>query len=819
MRTRWLTGEPHGAFLQQLILPRDLAARWHCMGSTRCAATVTVPHESEQDGRNGDQPSNRIRRVDDRFRVSELLGASTEEYSLRMSMSSGVSLFEPGLPRNSSFGELRHQADVNSGAKVGMLTVDQEQHRRNYRLWIELLHLRQRLDGVGGVLDIWYGMKRRNVDLPTEGEEAGVLWEELIRAASARTDNPKARNVGEELLDHAKDIKERTGKQYRLLYKNMVGQAFRSDLAAASYWHRKMVGSVLDVPNDALKQVGIDALRNPYHLMTFKTFKRMYNQSRERDCYDSIVLEAVRIQGTEHALKWHRLFMHNGDAPSTDIFATPPVQQLFDLDKDASLPVKLRTRPKVLSAIALGPREQPIHAPLTRAAMSTLVGDVHGIKPKGASDAFIAKMFATRAFSIDLVIRGLGFFAVDTLGPLAVREMALRAGSCVELCNRLQELKTAGIKISDCAYTRLVQKLAGEGHTELFSALMDSDQHPEGYDDTQTQEALLVSQLSAGNWAQAHVTMTCLNLAGVALKRRAINRLAQHYLSSRCWRLAAQTIETMRLQKVAMTSATIADLQRYVLSQRRGGRRPVESQRTDRPPFDALMFVTNAYMYSHALKSNIYSRAWVELMKRYGMAFQWHGLAKLVLWLAERRASRHLTIRRVRGHRTVLIRRPGLMDEIFVAQMQQAIFTWGFNAAAVRGHLRPQDGGIGLQKDESRFGALQDLSLNVTVSPHPPWTQGLQLLRHLKRRGLVVRDSVVRSAFYTRMWILFGPGYSTKPLNEHVRDRNRLSLADYIRQGNAAYDGLLVPELNPQLLLDDSPGEAVLKLAFFGRHG
>ncbi|KAK1819061.1 hypothetical protein LTR12_006507 [Friedmanniomyces endolithicus] len=661
---------------------------WRCAASGVATATAAVEPEEHETR----QPARRTitRQVDERHHVVELLGASTQEYGLHMSLSSGVPLFPSGLEKDGSFQALRYQADVNCEAKLGKLMVDQEEHLTNYQLWIELLQFRRRVDGFGGVLDVWYGMRRREIDLPTIGESAKTLWNGFIDAAlvcSGTHKDSDAEIIRHELFGYAKSLKDRTGEQYHDLYKGLVGHWFRNDaggMGRACHWHRRMLSAGIVSPGNALKRIAADALHNTHPV--FRTFRTLYKQNTaERDCYDAVILLAARLRPVDEVLKYHRLFMKHGDGPSTPVFNTPAVQHLFKLDQDASLPMKMKhgTRshdPALVTASDL--HETAKYPPITRASMSALVGDVHGIKPKELSDSFVSKMFATSAFSIDLVIRGLNFFAVESLGPLALREMAARAGSPVELCNKIGSLKDAGIKVAEHGmYARLMLKLAAEGHTDLFSALLASDQHPEGYDDIRTQEALLVSYLEAESWTQVHLTMTCLTLAGVALEGKAVNRLAQHYIRTRSWRLAAQTIETMKKLRLPLTSVTIAHLWRYLLPERRKGMRPQTSQRSDSPPFDALDFVANAYMYSDALSRNVPGRLWKEILKRYGMTFRWGGLERLVLWLAARYSPRDVrTMQSKTGGRAGIVKRvmPGKLQEIFTEQMQQALFTWGY---------------------------------------------------------------------------------------------------------------------------------------------
>ncbi|KAK5108467.1 hypothetical protein LTR62_008285 [Meristemomyces frigidus] len=744
--------------------------------------------------------------------VTELLGASIHEYSLRASLNTGVLLVPEATDVRASFYELKRQADVSNEVRVGKLLVDEMEHRDNYKLWAELLQFRHRLNGAQGVIDVWDGMRRRGIDLPTDGDEADVLWSELIKVACEVEAQEKhhARNMLKDLINHAVELKQRTDWVWKLLHRSVVGQLLAVDAAAARQRHQTLSAAGM-VPEDALKHVVDFVLHNANPVVALSAFKRMYNKGTERDCYDTAIPLALKLRGAEHALLWHRMFLRQGDAPSQAIFALSEVQQLFSMDKNRSLPMighpDLKRVQKLVNVEDLA--RQKGYLPLTRASMSAIVGDVHGIKPKEIGDSFIAKMFATSAFPLDLIIRGLSFFSVEQLGPLALREMAVRAGSPVELCNKLAELKPMGIKLADTAYCRLVRKLASDGHTDPFNTLLASDQHPESYDDTETQEALLASYLEKEEWARANVTMTCLTLSGKALERRAVNLLAQHYLRAQSWRLLHSTIQTMQSQKIAPVALTLKYLHRYLLPERRRGKAPVNQPRPNRPTFRPLDFVTNVCIYSQDLNGNVPSHMWVELLKRYGMAHRWPQLEKLVLWLSAHGSmrARHRSTRSG-GRSSTLHRDKRQLDEVFTEAMQQAIFVWGFNNAALRQQL------IDTSPMPEAITGMRDLVPDS--SPIPVWAQGLALLRQMRERRVPISNDAIRRAVRTRLWILFGPGTSFKAFNELARKVNRLELSDYLRQGKGAYGRSIVEDLHPELLDDDTPNQALLKLAFFG---
>jgi len=747
-------------------------------------------------------------------------GQSTLEDGLRMSMSSGVALLgeETG---DRGYQSLQIQADVDSVKHLGRLLVDQPEYRTNMQLWIELLQYRHRIDGAGGVYAIWRGIRRRHIDLPTEGEEADVLWSTLANACISDHNGTHASFLND-LLRHAEDLYTRTGARYSKLYATVMSRVLRFDWGTSRARHDRLRDAGL-LPSDGIKQLIVDVVGKLQRREARQACRHLYTVGTERDLYDVCIAKLLAMGDEASALTWHRFLLRFGDGPSREMFARRAVQRLFDRDRSKSLPMMHNSRVYTVPAVKQQAKDFDFPA-LTRSSMSSLIGDVHGIKPKEVSDSFVAKMFATRAFSLDLVLHGLSFFGVDQLGPLAAREMALRTGSLDVYRSKLDDLRTLNITFSDALYCRLINVLVHESYADLFREVLESDQHPDVYADLSTQEALLVSYLDRSQWNNAHISLLCLSLGGAHLQGRAWNRLLQHYLQNRQWRPAAGVMQTLQSQRVPLTRSTISLLHSLMLPERRPARRPIVIQRPDKPDFDALRFVTGAYMYNEELSGNVYFKTWIELLKRYGMCFQWEGLEKLVLWLATNYSNKGSPESQdpndARTQRK-LRQRSSSLRSIFDPIMQQAIVHWGFKSAAVRNQLHPESAKLDFtSKDQlnSSGNAERD------TPKHERWAQGIALLRRLRLEfGMNIHTGEVRRAFYQRMLSLFGPGHSQLKLNERMRESNGLTLTHYIRHANEVWDGIgveILVDLDDTVLdLDaenDPKARETLLLAFFG---
>ncbi|GAB7328172.1 hypothetical protein MBLNU13_g00199t2 [Cladosporium sp. NU13] len=465
------------------------------------------------------------------------------------------------------------------------------------------------------------------------------------------------------------------------------------------------------------------------------------------------------------------LYRSNNDVPSPELATNQAVKYLLGISSGGEMFSANHLQLKTLTAILnqdRGDTRPPTSPLLSRASMSGLVGDVHGIKPKVISDKFCARMFATQAFSLETSIRGLALLGTETLGPIALRELAVRAGTPDSLNERLADLKNAGIAILPSKYAHVLHTVVANSQTDLFQTLLASDQHPESYDDQHTQETLLANFLEAENWPLAHIALISLSSKDIGETSRAWNRLLQHYIRNQEHKEVVRIFDHMCSEKLYITSRSLNFMVKYLLPARAVSKNPMLSQTPKVAGFDADNFVANAHMYATLHNQPLAPDRWVEILKRYGMTGRLTGLERLVHWLMRRHLNQEEGDEyngKLRGvHHDVSTR-----DKILNPVMLRAIIVWEFRYAGIRNVLVPS------------MAPLQ------TVSDFS-WTRGITLLLQLKQMGLRVRTKDVRRAVTGILWMLFGPGVSKRRINLHLIRRNRLTIMEYVKAANNAWD-------------------------------
>jgi hypothetical protein len=720
--------------------------------------------------------------------------AEDQELAMRMSLNAGTDLFEPNVKTERLHETLRRQADLGSAQLRGELAIDQPENAANYKLWVELLQYRQRVDGFRGVFEVWKGLMGRELDLPVRGTEADILWGTFIDASigSEGFKYQLLRRIGE----YAEGLYERSGTQYPGLHGRVVGRLLRIIPSRAQNFHDRFVQNFGTTYID-LSTLAEDCANSQNLAKARNAFTRIYLSLKPGPMYDAFMAEMLKCEDDSNVRSWHRFFVRHGDIPSLEVIAVPEIQRLLDVDAGA-LPAKLRKR---ITKSAAGRSKQDIlpYLPLSRAKMSTIVGDVHGIKQKELGDSFVAKMFATQAFPLDMVIKGLEFFGIQKLGPLAIREMALKAGNFVEFANKLSVVKAKGISLDTSVYGQLVQKLATEGSVQLFDTLIQSDQHPESYEDTATQELLLEIFLKKQDWLKAHITLMGLSLTSENAHSGAWNHLFQGYIKNQDYQAVARTAQQMQALNMKFTGTTLTFLHKYLLPTRRRGQAPFIAS-AEAQSLDPLQFTTNIYI--HAAKSGVVvdPLLWKENLKRFGMTHRWGDVEQLVLWLVDNYNARSQP--RPYEAEERWMEPPGMLQSIFGKQMRQALVTWAFRRA--------------WHGWDEKSTAMSAPGNGHPSSICEPWAKGLWLLRRMGEYGLPTTPETARNAFLMRMWILFGPSASKEGLNEKVRLHSTSTLAHFVKHANEVWNGELF-DLEPRLLENTPQSHAELMIAIFGR--
>ncbi|ORY12941.1 hypothetical protein BCR34DRAFT_562861 [Clohesyomyces aquaticus] len=782
---RLLASPPALRALRALVNARELPPRWipsiNCYRSKRLCRPYSSEAETETE-----TPRLRIRKQ--RW-VSLKKGAQLD---LEIDRESNVNGPDP---------DIRREIDVaDEGAKVA--------------IWRRLLQYRERVYGLDGIRDIWLGMARRGFDLPTTDDEAAEhFWTAFLR-------NP---DIVGPVLDHAAHLRRTSGQVYPQLYQKCMAYWLPRNPEKALHYHHLLVVK-LRLRRLPLRQMARLATTR-FVEKSLGAFAAIYRTSNERNMYDDMVLPLANQDRISIARHWHMLCFQRGDLPSPAVRSHPIVQLFFaeSLPNHATQDIKTIVRKGV--PIMEDPIVQPQKAPrpghLFRSELPRyneqlrrkLLG--RDVEPVKFEDPFCARLFATKAFEPAAIIRGLSMVRVNEIGPLALRVMGLRTEPLGELPERFRDLREAGIAVKPSVFSLALEKFATERKFGLVRSILDSDQHPDVFEDTALQRTLLDHYLEQYDWPQAHRTLAILTLFYNDPCAESWNLLLQARIKQRNPAQIMRVLEDMRAQEIFLSRESILAL-RSILRRRQRGRRPVGVSSVA-ANFDELRFVARIYMMvMEAGIGYITPLDWREMLRRYGMLLRVREQRRLLFWLFSWYAPRDkgkltnypkssfadialFKLRQRSRDPSLYFNTPETVDQnqdshplrqLLSPQFQRALIIWGFKAGILPNAPYEQS----LFTSVASKPHFRKRLLKKGVMKRLDWSIGLQTLVELRDAGLNVNPTLVVNVLQQQFNLLFSRGRFMKERGIYVRTKNlenrlmkrlnRKSYIEYVHQVN-----------------------------------
>lgn len=675
---------------------------------------------------------------------------------------------------------LEFESDVGHLRDIGSRLVDNPQRRHDFTLWAELLRYRQRHFGEGGVIDIWEGLTQRvdEVDVPAEGELADLFWQSFVRVGLKRE------QFLNDLVNYASDYWHRTGKRWAKFHRSVVGGYFdRGFPLQAVHWHRELQAIHLRHPNDIVEVLDNALACEPLEMpdlflpsqdalkarsrLGLQAFKDICRSTEGHKIYSFVIPALLKKDRHVDAVLMHDFLIKRQDPPSNleeiqplleysqrghPVFSKKLADDLKRIRKDL---VELQD---TLAATVEGADQHQIES----GAMTTIDEGNNGIESFEEiplRDGFGARLFATKALTVDMIVGGFQVFGVQAIGPLSLREMALRANGPQDILEKIRALRKAGIAIRESTFTRLVEKLALDHRDIILQDLLHSDQHPDVLEDVDMQENFLCSYYVARDWRLYNLTLAIL---GELLKEPELHNIHfRKFINTEEWSAASRTVDDLHRQGRVLSNRSIEFMIKRVLTPRIHGRvsHPVHRNH----PVNEEAFVTQILQKVAISEGHVNSELWLEVLKRLGMSSvsRWEELRDLCLWLTQHYvvnddSSLLQSLARSRSVDidTLLAANRQTLRHIFNPQMQMAIVAWGFKL---------------------RLSSQEKMYRVPGAGGHDfvPWVRGLVLLRELQQRGVEISQGRVRRACRQRLAVLYGrPRHSNRRWNRLLRREN-----------------------------------------------
>ncbi|KAH7091440.1 hypothetical protein FB567DRAFT_518651 [Paraphoma chrysanthemicola] len=684
----------------------------------------------------------------------------------------------------------RHQREVEETSNALLDSLEGGSEADAIARWAQSLALRERHHGARGVRAIWDLRRHSRFYLPAHrSDDAEYLWATFVRHA----------DLVPQVIDHAAELLKETGDTYAGLYMLVMRYWLPRDVNKALEYHDLMLAklSLKKLPLKRLAKYGWRVFKPAAYEALFE----IYRLSNERNLYDDVVPPLIKKGHISLARRWHNLCLYRDDMPSESVANDPVVHILLAESSNASNPD------------ATGDKPIREHRKYDQELLRRLMGP--DIAPVRFEDSFCARMFATRTFPPESVIKGLALVGVNEIGPQAVLAMALGTKPLEDLPMMFEELRAAGIALHGCVFSLAVEKFAREHKWTLLRSILNSDQHPDVFGDADVQWKLLDYYMDQNDDIQIQRTLAILTLFHKESAQESWNLLLQAHIRRTGPQHVTEVLQDMRSQGVMVTIESVNAI-KGLLRPRQQGHKPT----TMRDGYDDLRFVTRIFTIILEFGMGPVSPViWREVIRRFGMTVRFRELRRLLLWLLcwyAPRGSRNpqfsaLPISPFREPAFAKLRTAyhegshyfRFSDKItqhetklhpirllFPPSVQQGLIAWGFRAGLLPNATYEQSlFGPTLQKKHYRQRLLQR-----KIMQRQRWSIGLRTLVLLRDLGVYIHRHTVIKALQMQFVVLFGHGRSNIRQNRTMERANTIPYATYVREVNEIWGSKLFTE-------------------------
>ena len=676
----------------------------------------------------------------------------------------------------STFQQYLDESNLEARVPDRPLLIDNDLYATDWLLWLELIRFRRRHIGIQGTQNVFKEIFRRDKHVPTRGSVGKELWDLIFQAGHQDQDFMEA------VITYAVGLRKATGNASPRMYGSVVGHALKTDPKSALRWHTLLKEKFAPTIEDYKKY-----FRLCVSWGSVASLRNLYDDLPLLGMYTTTISELCRLQMYDEAIKWHHVLCEHQDLPLAFDDLKPLLAYVAQTGDSRQMEQVIsgldEAQPTIIDAAAKYVRKNEV---ISREIINRQLGEVHGVASKQLSDSFCARLFATRTFAVKTIITGLQMMAVESIGPMSLREIALRDDCFPEaILRHLGHLKDAEISLDNSIFSVLLQDLARTSNQRLLRALIECDGHPDTFEDLDLQEKLLAQYYEADDQLQVERTLAILTTHAPSQKDRARwwwNLVLRSHVTLKRPDAVKSIMDTMQKANIPVSVRSCRHLRVIWLSNRQVARR---AARTDELSF--IIRATQSTMMSGGFVPII---SWREIMRRLGMAGRLVEFENLALWLVDYYSSpigqqslRPRTLLQSSGDSRLLesgYRQPGSevnssarnhnprksLNILFTSDAQQAIVAWGFQ----------QEVKVPLRSNH----AIKRLQLGSTESfprVRPLWTWGLVLLRKLQERGVPIQQATVSRICKHRLNALFGHGLSNRPMNRQAKWINDLRVS------------------------------------------
>ncbi|KAI3330959.1 hypothetical protein F4824DRAFT_476988 [Ustulina deusta] len=595
------------------------------------------------------------------------------------------------------------------------LLVDKFENSGDLALWTCLLEYQMRINGPAGVNHVWRALWGRKTLHDVDGPLAEMFWRILLDGALLSDDI----YVLDGIWIYSEWMYDLHRVKWPQLYTTVIKHLLRTHQhQRVLQWHLRLAPNFypgVDEFAQIIKEFALDK-----ELYRLDTLPSLYKTSLEKSLYTTLLPYLFNLGESELARKWRLVCLAYGDAP----LAPAPVRPFLRF-VEGYYPDNNKLTREELAALKFTPKPAKDDPPdLSREFMNHVHGRTFGITVKNYNDPLGAKWFATSWVSLDVAISTISALGIEKIGPLSLQSIALRTKDSEELLNRISQLREYGISVVESNYLHVILYLARQNDNELLYDLLQSDFHPDVFDDLNLQTRLIDSTTDVLDWRALRLLLVSRLVVFERSAREVANNILRLRFERRSQDGVLQILQHMKARNITLNFEEASHIYQSLIDDYNNSQRSLAWQ-------PALFYVS----IFHQLKSMdvpVPLSHWRLIMLSMARRGQLEDLARLSVEVVDMFLSSPSL-------------RPGFVP----------VHVWDL-PEAMRGPL----------------AGVENL-LGVYIPQDLPSSHGCHPLRHLFNSKVITQ--VIENAFITHP----GQGFQPKP---NTRSPRRLSPASQITQ-------------------------------------
>ncbi|KAJ9639650.1 hypothetical protein H2204_003720 [Knufia peltigerae] len=644
--------------------------------------------------------------------------------------------------------QLRLEADIGHQRYIGSRLIDKPPQRQNIELWHLLTRTQALMNGHEGIKAVWRGTMYRGELIRFDDKDplVNALWFTFLSAGSI--DYPFLSQVCKAALKF---------KMIRpAFFAEVVGASLEGEqpenaskiarwLLEPQYRIYRGREDLLATFSAACRSSTTSALRH---------FCNIYDLVPNAHIYDEIIPGLWESNRASDAFMIHDYLISKRDLPTVFEVLVPFIRHLATQDKQlgsflgplsaagASFEAQARREWSRAKSRVIG---------FSPESMNIVASNELGPTPKKLSDEFIARAFATRAFSFDFAVNSLRLIGLIEVGPVALREIAITSHDNTMLHARFEKLKELEIDTGSSSFGQIIQRLCYSGRWEMIQNIVNTDMHHEVFEDLELQEKLLLEYCRIKDWKQINRTLTILCKASLneEAELRSAMLMVKSMLLVGDWPAAATLSKSLQDRNKVFAAALPSAIARML--------RPKNMTQLIRSEgWDQTAFLIGMLQNLLVSGASFPVKHWRDSLSALGQAGRVKELEALTYWLAEvyRAGGLYEQI-----YNTTLARRDSNLNSLFNKSFQTALIKWCF---------KPRKG-----------------TRNVPPEQCLRWTRILKKLRDTY--GVKIEEHRIRWAYISNLRWIFGPGMYYKP-EGWMRRYKRTALKRYWNMYDRMWD-------------------------------